>query len=152
MTKAEPEIDAKGVLRPLVQAAPYPEELELLVNLLEYKEGWSFSLREVDRGQESVGLTLCILIVTRDSYDHSKKRSVMHYMPVPPASYNRQSWQRWLFDQCLLVDRHEGMEEFTIDGEKPYAPNHGPGWDPYIITDLTTDVDRRTSFRGDVKD
>lgn len=74
---------------------------------------------------------------------------VHHYMPVPPAAYNRQSWQRWLFEQCQLVDRHEACEMFTVDGEKPYAPNHGPGWDPYLVTELTTELDRRTSFRGE---
>lgn len=77
---------------------------------------------------------------------------VHHFMPVPPASYNRASWQRWLFEQCLLIERHEASEFFEIDGERPYAPNHGPGWDPYIVTELTTDVDRRTSFRGVVKE
>ncbi len=62
-------------------------------------------------------------------------------MPVPPASYNKRSWQRWLFDQILLVERHETMEFFTIDEEKPYSPNHGPGNDPYIVAELTIDQD-----------
>ena len=73
-------------------------------------------------------------------------------MPVPPAAYNRRSWQRWLFEQCLLGERHEAMEFFTISGEHPYAPNHGPGNDPYIDAELTTDEDRRTSFKGVVKE
>jgi hypothetical protein len=49
------------------------------------------------------------------------------------------------------VERHEAMEFFEIDGTKPYRPNHGPGWDPYIVTQLSTDLDRRTDFRGEVQ-
>lgn len=40
------------------------------------------------------------------------------------------------------------MEFFVIDGERPYAPNHGPGHDPYTIRETSTDEERRTSFRG----
>lgn len=83
--------------------------------------------------------------------DRGETYRVNHYMPVPPAAYNRQSWQRWLLDQFLLVERHEACEFFTIDGERPYAPHHGPGNDPYIIFDHGTDTDRRTSFRGQLK-
>lgn len=35
--------------------------------------------------------------------------------------------------------------------ERPYAPHHGPGNDPYIIFEHGTDEDVRTSFRGEVK-
>lgn len=76
---------------------------------------------------------------------------VNHFMPVPPASFDERSWRRWLFEQCLLVERHEACEFFTIRTDKPYAPNHGPGNDPYIVAELTTDEARRTSFRGIVK-
>jgi hypothetical protein len=75
---------------------------------------------------------------------------VRHMFPVPPATYNRASWLRWLFECFSKVELHECMEFFTIDGEKPFAPNHGPGWDPYLVTQLATDLDRRTSFRGEV--
>lgn len=34
--------------------------------------------------------------------------------------------------------------------ERPFAPNHGPGRDPYTIVEYADDVDRRTSFRGEV--
>lgn len=34
---------------------------------------------------------------------------------------------------------------------RPYAPNHGPGRDPYTVHELGTDMDRRTSFRGEVQ-
>ena len=135
------------------QIAPDPVELRELVEVMAYRPGWTFRLiDDLDRGQGSVGLTLDIVTLGYNSYhpEQGENYGVHHYMPVPPASYNRASWQRWLFDQCVLVDRHEAMEFFQIDGSRPYAPNHGPGWDPYIVTELTTEVDRRTSFRGEV--
>lgn len=142
---------------PMRQTAPYPTELADLVDALRYRPGWTFALADVDRGQGSQGLTLDIVTCGYNSYhpDRGETYQVHHYMPVPPASYNRQSWQRWLLDQLLLVERHEACEFFALEVddhlERPYAPNHGPGWDPYIITDLTTELDRRTSFRGDVQ-
>jgi hypothetical protein len=133
------------------QTAPYPDELAGLIDGLTYKERWQFSLEELDRGQGSAGLTLCILITTPDSYHPKEIRRVMHYFPVPPAAYDVRSWRRWLFEQVLLVETHEAMEFFTIDGEKPYAPSHGPGNDPYLVREIGTDVDRRTSYKGELK-
>ena len=93
----------------------------------------------------------------------------MHYMPVPPAAFDRRSWRRWLFEQLLLVERHEACEFFRFEYdtpnqigterlgtnhhvERPYAPHHGPGNDPYIVFEHGLDVDVRTSFRGEVKE
>jgi hypothetical protein len=146
-----------GSERIMRQEAPYPDALAGLADRLEYRRGWTFELADLDRGQDSRGLTLLITIHTADSYDQDKRRSVVHYMLVPPAAYDVRSWQRWLFDQILLVERHEAMEFFTIHDSpgsehsaKPYAPSHGPGNDPYLIREVGTDLDRRTSFRGDV--
>lgn len=133
-----------------IQAAPYPQELSEIVQSCTYRPGWSVHLDKMERGQDCSGLTLTITTDTVNSYPPHEQTRVRHLFPVPAASYNRASWLRWLFEQFLLVEKHEAMEFFTIDGEKPYAPNHGPGWDPYIVTQLTTDADRRTSFRGEV--
>ncbi len=145
------------------QQAPWPAELETLVERISYRPGWTFRLIEDhDRGQGSEGLTLDVLTLGYNSHhpDHGERYRVHHYMPVPPASYDRRSWQRWLFEQCLLIERHEAMEFFRFEleielggttvrrVEHPYAPNHGPGNDPYIVAELSTDEDRRTSFRG----
>jgi hypothetical protein len=147
------------------QEAPYPTVLDALVRRLEYRDGWDFSLVDLDRGQGSKGLTLIIRVTTVNSYPPHEPLRVAHYMPVPPAAYDERSWQRWLFDQILLVERHEACEFFRIvqmdsylgqDGEQhrivdhPYAPSHGPGNDPYLIREIGTDEDRRTSFRGDM--
>jgi hypothetical protein len=139
------------------QKAPYPVELAGLVDRLEYRRGWTFGLAHLDRGQGSEGLTLLITISTADSYDQNRKISVVHYMLVPPAAYDIRSWQHWLFDQILLVERHEAMEYFTLRDTptsktfvKPYAPSHGFGQDPYLIRELGTLEDQRTSFRNEL--
>jgi len=133
------------------QEAPYPDVLDAMVKTLRYKPGWQFRLADLDRGQGSTGLTLVIHITGPDSYHPERQISVNHYMLVPPAAYDARSWRRWLFDQVLLVEQHEACEFFTLDGEKPYAPSHGPGNDPYLIREVGTLDDQRTSFRGELK-
>lgn len=136
----------------VAQESPYPKELFDLVSKLVYRPGWSAKLMtHLDRGQGSKGLTLCIYVVGPDTYNPDTEMRVVHYMIVPAASYNRRSWQRWLLEQFLLVERHECCEFFQIDGERPYAPNHGPGHDPYIIFDHASDEERRTDYRGNLK-
>jgi hypothetical protein len=132
------------------QVAPDPDLLHALVGQLSYKEGWKTWLEDMDRGQGSEGLTLVIQRYGPDTYHPERMMRVNHYMPVPPAAFDERSWQRWLLEQFLLVERHEACEFFQIGGERPYAPSHGPGNDPYLIRETGTDLDRRTSFRGEV--
>lgn len=134
------------------QVAPDPTILSELLAELHYRPGWTVALRDIDRGQGSEGLTLIITTCGYDSYhpDRGETYRVNHYMPVPPAAYDRRSWQRWLFEQFLLVERHEACEFFAIGEERPYAPHHGPGNDPYIVFDHGTDVDVRTRFTGEI--
>lgn len=131
------------------QIAPYPEALFRLVADLRYKEGWAFTLEDLDRGQGSRGLTLIVHLTTVDSYHPDEPFSVVHYMIVPAASYDERSWRRWLFEQILLVERHEAAEFFLIGEDRPYAPSHGPGNDPYIVREVGTIEDQRTTFRGE---
>jgi hypothetical protein len=132
------------------QVAPDPDLLRELVGQLAYKEGWKFWLEDMDRGQGSEGLTLVIQRYGPDTYHPGRMMRVNHYMIVPAAAFDVRSWRRWLLDQFLLVERHEACEFFQIGGERPYAPSHGPGNDPYLIREVGTDLDRRTSFRGEV--
>lgn len=133
------------------QSAPWPERLGVLVDSLVYKDDWRFHLESMDRGQDCIGLTLVIRITTPDSYHHDRLRTVLHYFPVPPADYDKRSWRRWLFEQILLVERHEAAEFFTIGGVKCYAPSHGFGQDPYLIREVGTEADQKTSFRNEVR-
>jgi hypothetical protein len=139
------------------QVAPYPNELAALVTQCVYRDGWTLTLLQdhvrdpaSTHTGESRGLTLSVVVSTTNSYPPHQPIRVQHLFAVPPATYNKASWQRWLFEQLLLVERHEACEFFTIDDVKPFAPNHGPGEDPYRVTELTTDEARRTSFRGEV--
>jgi hypothetical protein len=140
----------------LLQEAAFPPVLRSLVDSLVYRPGWTFRLADLDRGQGSRGLTLVITTLGYNSYhvDQGECYRVDHYMPVPPAAYNRASWRMWLFEQLLLVERHEAMEFFAFMSEerleRPYAPNHGFGWDPYLLTETATDASRRTSFRNEL--
>lgn len=136
----------------ITQRAPWSEALALLVTSITYKDSWTFTLDEdLDRGQGCRGLTLIIRITTHDSYRHHELRAVNHYFPVPAAAYDMRSWRRWLLEQVLLVERHEACEFFTIDGVKPYAPSHGSGQDPYLIREIGTELDQKTSFRDEVR-
>jgi hypothetical protein len=139
------------------QTAPYPQSLAIMIEQVRYKPGFRFELNNIDRGQDSKGLTLSIYITTNDAYHSDRDRSVVHYFPVPPAAYDERSWQRWLFDRILDVETHEAMEFFRFPPEQvgdkeihPYAPSHGPGNDPYMIREVGTELDTRTAFTGKV--
>jgi hypothetical protein len=129
--------------------APFPFELQELVRSLRYRPGWTFSLDHIDRGQGSKGLTFVVTTSVYDTYAPDQPMRVAHYMPVPPASFDRGSWQRWMLDQLLEIEVHEACEFFQIDGGRPFAPNHGPGRNPYTIRELGTVEDAETSFRGE---
>jgi hypothetical protein len=136
------------------QVAPYPRALAELITSLHYRPHWKFGLTDSDRGQGSKGLTFEVWTVGYDTYhpDRGEGYSVVHYFPVPPAAYDVRSWRRWLFERLLEVERHEAAEFFRVGDDQPYAPVHAPGSDPYTITELVTDQERRTSFRGEVKE
>lgn len=148
-----------GMTDTMRQVAPYPQALAGLVNKLAYRRdrGWQVWLEDdCQRDKpgrhigESRGLTLIVQRNGPDTYNTDQIIAVNHYFAVPPATYNERSWRRWLFDRLGDVDDHERMEDFVIDGERPFAPAHGPGNDPYLILDYGTDTDRRTSFRGEL--
>lgn len=134
------------------QVAPYPDALAEMVLKLQYRPGWCFRLAYLDRGQGSKGLTLVITTCGYDTYhpERGETYKVDHYMLVPPAAYDERSWRHWLFEQLLLVERHEAMEFFRIGEERPYAPSHGPGNDPYLVREVGTEADQHTSFRGEL--
>lgn len=138
----------------LVQKAPFPTVLAELVKNCSYRPGWTVKLHaNLDRGQGSEGTTLVIQTCGYDTYNpcHGQNYRVNHYMPVIPGAYNYRSWRRWLFEQFLLVERHEAMEFFKIGERRPYAPHHGPGNDCYNVFDHGEAVDTRTMYTGEVK-
>jgi hypothetical protein len=146
----------------LKQYAPWPEPLEAAVLQFRYMEGWSFSLEDIDRDFDDSqrkrpiagGLTFIIHVPCYDSYHPEVYRPVTHYHPVPAATFNRQSWERWLFDRLMDTIRHEAAEyaRFGEEERRPFAPTHGPGDDPYVLHEYSTIEQRSTSFRGEMND
>ena len=153
--------------RQMQQTAPYPEILAGLVKRLRYRQhlGWGVWLEDdCQRDKpgrhtgESRGMTLVVQRCGPNTYHPEQMMAVNHYFAVPPATYNEQSWTRWLFDRLGDVDTHERMEDFAFAYAddphaavvRPYAPVHKPGWDPYLVTVESTALDRRTSFRGEL--
>lgn len=154
------------------QYAPYPTPLAEIVDGLHYRDGWHFSLVDNERdpasthGSAAGGLTLRVLIRCVDSYSDKAIRCegcgqrradfhVYHFFIVPAATYNRAAWTRWLFDCIVKVETHEAMEFFVVGdptkgSDRPFAPTHGPGCDPYVVHECMTDEMRRTTFRGEV--
>lgn len=131
------------------QKAAWPHELDRIVEHLEYRAGYEFRLAEIDRGQGSKGLTFMVLSDQFDTYRPENRLRVWHYFPVPPAAYNRQSWLRWVLDRLVEIETHEACEFMVVDGRRPFAPNHGPGWDPYTVRELNTAEAAETSFKGE---
>ena len=130
------------------QTAPFPMALDELVDRVKYKDGWTFTLADIDRGQGSEGLTLIIALNVADGYLPARNVRVNHYMIVPPAAYDAREWKRWLFDQILLVEQHEAGEFFQIGDERPYAPHHAPGRNPYVVHEVGTQEDATTDYLG----
>jgi hypothetical protein len=164
--------------RTLTQWAPWPDALEAAVAEFRYLDGWSFRLFEGprdyapdDHGRSNAiagGLTFEIFVPCHDSYHPERYRPVVHWHPVPAATYSRDSWEAWIFARLLDTLTHEAGEwaRFEIEGEfvkrdgeishvhtrRPFAPLHGPGDDPYVVHFPASDLQRRTSFTGVVNE
>lgn len=117
-----------------------------IVSKISYRPGWRVGLVE-----ENGVLTLHIRSLGYDTHhpDRGEHYAVIHSFMVPPATYNEQSWTRWLLDRYIDVETHEACEFFRVDGKQPFPPNHGPGWDPYGVRELNRVEDAETTFRGE---
>lgn len=136
----------------MTQEAPFPTELEELVRGVQYRPGWHVDLVDLERDKDprAGGLTLRILSHGYNTYhpDRGETYEVNHYFIVPAATFNRQSWLRWLLDRYIEVETHEVCEFLQVDGKRPFAPNHGPGWNPYGVRELNTVESAETTFKG----
>lgn len=111
--------------------------LQAVVREVTYKPGWKLWLDDFYRPTEhyagSAGTTLCIAATVPDSTRPGETTKVEHWMAVPPTSWDRHEWERWVLDQLILVETHEAMEFYAVDGVKLFFPSHGPGRNPYVI-------------------
>lgn len=108
-------------------------ELLALVEVFEYKPGWSQYIQHELADDGAGGWHLFIVSNTENSLKPNEKISVRHGFLIPAASYNKNSWMNWLLMRCVDVETHEACEFFKIDGVRVFAPHHGNGENPYII-------------------
>ncbi len=112
------------------------------------KPGWTFRLVN----DEDEGLRLVITdMQCRDAYEPTRSMPLSHYFPVPTATYNEPSWKRWLFECCRGVENHELGEWIRWGDDRPFAPLHGPGENPYVVHEFRGDNDRRTTQDGSMR-
>lgn len=119
--------------------------LREIVSGAEYRPGWRVSVSERDGVPE-----LQIVAKGLDTYhpEQGDNRYILHPFILPAATYNRQSWTRWLLDRIIDVETHEACEWLTVNGRRPFAPNHGPGWNPYAVRELNTAEAAETDSLG----
>lgn len=116
-----------------------------LVERVRCKRGWFFRLHDEDGA-----LRLVITVSGYDSYDPENPLRVAHFFPVPMATYNEKSWQRWIFEMCRRVENHELGEWFKVGDKRPFAPLHSPGEDPYTIHEFRDEVESRILQDGSI--
>jgi hypothetical protein len=119
--------------------------LRALVACVTCKPGWEFSLDDDDEG-----FRLKIFTPVEDSRG-GHLRGVYHFFPIPATTWNEKSWRRWIFECCQGVENHELGEWFLVGGERPFAPLHGPGHNPYVVREVSTEEEARTNQRGVVE-
>jgi hypothetical protein len=119
--------------------------LDDLVSRARCKPGWSFALRYEG------GAHRLVIFVTGPNSRADGNVTVAHYFPVPEATFNERSWRRWIFEMCRRVENHELGEWFGIGEERPFAPLHGPGEDPYTVHEFRDVVDARTNQDGTIQ-
>jgi hypothetical protein len=112
--------------------------LREIVAKVKCKPGWKFVLIDDEEGLRlRITDWKCV-----NAYQPDESFPLSHFFPVPTATYNEASWRRWIFDCCRGVENHELGEWFVIDGQRPFAPLHGPGENPYVVHEyrLATDA------------
>lgn len=115
------------------------ELLEDVIAGVTYKPGWMVALKYMKRHGEHLaggeGLTLSVRVTCADSTKPGESVGLHHLFAVPPAAYNRETWERWVLDCLIQVETHEALEWFKVGGQAPYFPAHGTqnGFNPYTI-------------------
>lgn len=112
-----------------------------------YKPGYRFDIIDED-GALRLRITdfECI-----NAYAPGKSFPLSHYHPVPVATYNEKTWKRWIYEQCRRVENHEIGEWLRWGDERPFAPMHGPGEDPYTVHEIRLESDALTTQDGSLR-
>lgn len=125
--------------------------LAALLPRIKCKPGWSFRLR---MSNDDIYPKLVITVPGYDSSrpDDKIPMTVAHFYPVPEATYNEKTWRRWVFERCRGVENHELGEWFRDGAERPFAPLHGPGEDPYTVHEFRPEADALTTQDGSMRE
>lgn len=123
--------------------------LRKIVDEVECKPGWVFHL--VNSEEEGLRLRITDTECVNSYSDPPEPMPLAHFFPVPTATYNYGSWLWWVFSCCLAVENHELGEWFRIDDKRPFAPMHGPGENPYVITQVRSETDVLTAQDGSIR-
>lgn len=127
------------------------EILADLIARVRCKLGWSFSFHGV-QGGEGKRLVITVAGYNSTDYPHHTPLTVRHFFPIPDSTYNEKTWRRWIFECCRGVETHELGEWFVVNGERPFAPLHGPGENPYLVHEYRPEIDARTVQDGSIRD
>lgn len=107
-----------------------------VVDAVTYVDRSRFALERDDDANYAL---LYIFITAPNSYrDDRADRHTRHEFVVPVATYDRENWIRWLFEQLKSIEIHEVCEWFKVDGQRVYPPHHGNGEIPYVEWHLST--------------
>lgn len=106
--------------------------LEEVLTELRYKRdeppGQRFRLVREDENNYA---KLFIFTYNIDTYNAPQMRHTRHEFVVPVATYNEDTWVRWVHDAIQAIEAHETDEWFFYKGKRIYAPHHGNGENPY---------------------
>lgn len=139
--------------RRMTHSAPWPTDLEDLVLRARHWQGWEFALADSEWDDGAVtGLRLLITVRGKDAYHPDRRRGTTFLFPVPATTYDRRSWEDWIWDRCMDVNKHETGEGLSFVyqrrtdtgdalevAEHPFAPFHGPGREPCRNTRVGVD-------------
>lgn len=121
--------------------------LRKLVEEVSYKPGWELKIVEED-GALRLKMTdwQCV-----DAYNPGVSFPLSHFHPVPIATYNEKTWKRWIYEQCRRTENHEIGEWLRWGDDRPFAPLHAPGEDPYTVHEFRDNVDAQTTQDGSMR-
>lgn len=112
---------------------------------------WSLRVEDESKHIDVEYPRLVIRIEGENNYTHAPY-IVDHYHPAPSGvTYNEKTWRRWVYDQCLRTMNHEIGEALVFNGERPFAPMHGPGEDPYTIHEIRSEADALMTQNGSLR-
>lgn len=126
---------------------PNYDTLRKIVGEAAYKPGWIMYIEDED------GDLRLVLVDTKcmDAYNSTERKPLAHYHPVPPAFYTEASWKRWIFEQCRRTENHEIGEWLRWGNDRPFAPLHGPGEDPYTVHEFRDAHDAFVTQDGSIR-